>query len=295
MRDLGGWRLAVAGVLLVASTSAGRAADEARPGNPVLDKRIYDVLRDIINTGADLFNNHNEILGCYRLYQGSLMSIRPLLADHPDLQDQIERALADTEKMTSLEKRARALNTTLQEVRKKLKPAGSAVPDVPKTKPSVAKPPIPMSLWDRLGGEVAVRKVVDDLSATAAADPKVNLTRNGKYKLNDAAVTNLKQMLVELVSSVTGGPLKYTGKDMKEVHKGMGITNAEFDALAADLRKALEKNGVKAAEVQDLLKIVGTTRSAIVEEKKPDEKPGTTKPEDKKPDRGTKPADKTKD
>src|SRR5262249_9726044 len=97
------------------------------------------------------------------------------------------------------------------------------------------------SLWDRLGGEPAVRAVVKDVITAAAADPKVNFDRDGKYKVKEG-IKDLEQKLVELVSSVSGGPLKYTGKDLKEAHKGMGITDAEFNALAGHLAAVLKKH-----------------------------------------------------
>ena len=75
----------------------------------------------------------------------------------------------------------------------------------------------------------------------------------------------MKKRLVEFVSAATGGPLKYEGKSMKEVHKGMAITNAEFDALAGHLVKALKDHGAKQADIDDLVKIVGSTRKDIVE------------------------------
>src|SRR5439155_13081318 len=92
--------------------------------------------------------------------------------------------------------------------------------------------------------------------------------RGGKYKPTDAQVADLKQKLVEFVSQATGGPLKYTGKDMKEVHKGMGITNAQFDAAAADLKQALDKNGAAPADRDAVLDAVGATRKDMVAEKK---------------------------
>ena len=46
--------------------------------------------------------------------------------------------------------------------------------------------PGPKTLWDRLGGEAGVSKVVDDFVAAAATDPKVDFSRGGKYKLDDA-------------------------------------------------------------------------------------------------------------
>jgi hemoglobin len=122
-------------------------------------------------------------------------------------------------------------------------------------------------LWDRLGGEKAVKVVVHEFVAEAAKDPKVNFDRNGKYKLDAKAVEHLEKTLVELVSSVTGGPLKYTGKSMKESHKGMGITDDEFKALAGHLVAVLKKHKVPQAEIDELIKIVATTHDDIVEKK----------------------------
>ena len=38
---------------------------------------LADSLREVINTGADLFNKYGDYAGCYRLYQGGLLSIKP--------------------------------------------------------------------------------------------------------------------------------------------------------------------------------------------------------------------------
>jgi hemoglobin len=253
------------GISLAALAWAGPDKND-KAGNPAVDQQLADALKAVINEGARLYNKENDVAGCYRVYQGGLLAVKPLLAHHPDLQQTVDKALADTDQMSEYEKRARTLNSTLFALRKQLKPAGE-VARAPGTKTTGEN--TPPSLWKRLGGETAVRQVVDDFVALAAKDDKVNFTRNGKYKLDDAKVADLKQKLVELISEVTGGPLKYTGKDMKEVHKGMGITDTEFDALAADLKKAIEKNGVKPAELQDVLTLVGSTRKDIVETKKP--------------------------
>ena len=75
------------------------------------------------------------------------------------------------------------------------------------------------------------------------------------------------------------GPFSYRGKSMKEAHRGMGITNAEFDALAADLKMALERNGVGAADIEQVMRVVGATRADIVEgSPAPEKKPGNKTP-----------------
>lgn len=121
------------------------------------------------------------------------------------------------------------------------------------------------SLYERLGGKPAITAVVEDFVGRAAGNPKVNFLRNGEFAHIDVA--RLKLQLVDFVCQATDGPERYTGRNMKEAHKGMKITNAEFDALAADLAASLDKFKVPAKEKNELLAIVASTRGDIVEKK----------------------------
>jgi hemoglobin len=137
------------------------------------------------------------------------------------------------------------------------------------TKPDVvdatAAPPPGKMLWDRLGGTDIITKMVQDFVMKAAHDPKVNFTRDGKYNLDDKGIAKLEKLVLELISSVTGGPLKYTGRDMKTVHTGMKITEAEFNAMAADLVDVLKDNKVGQDEIDDLIRIIASTKKEIVD------------------------------
>jgi hemoglobin len=131
-------------------------------------------------------------------------------------------------------------------------------------------PRVARSLWDRLGGEPAVKAVVDDFVMRTASNPKVNFTRKGtdaEWDPSPANVERLKKHLVQLIGLVTGGPQKYEGRSMKAAHQGMKITDAEFDALAGDLKATLDKFNVPAKEQDELFKIIGSTRADIVEKK----------------------------
>ncbi len=128
--------------------------------------------------------------------------------------------------------------------------------------------PAPPTLYDRLGGEAAITAVIDEFVALAAADEKVNFFRVGtdkEWKPSDADVAKLKTHLINLVGQLTGGPQKYTGRDMKSSHAGMKITTAEFNALAGDLIAALDKFKVPQAEKDELIKIVASTAGDIIE------------------------------
>ena len=138
-----------------------------------------------------------------------------------------------------------------------------------------ALPSEEQSLYDRLGGEPAITAVVADFVGRAASDPAVNFTRQGKKRTFDPTPENiekLKKHLVQFVCSVAGGPQVYEGMDMKEAHEEMEITDAEFDAIAADLKASLDSFSVPEKEENELLAAVGTLRGSIVEQQEaPDE------------------------
>jgi hemoglobin len=116
------------------------------------------------------------------------------------------------------------------------------------------------SLYDRLGGKPAVEAVVDEFLARIAADERVNASFAG------ANLPKLRQRLVELVCVGTGGPCTYSGRDMKTAHAGMGVTNAQWDALAGHFVGALDKFKVPEKEKNELLAIVVPMKKDIVEE-----------------------------
>ncbi len=240
-------RVLLAVLVLVGSVGLTRAQDKPLE-RPDLDKRVVGAVFETAVLGTDIFNKGNHE-GCFRLYQGTLIGVAPLLDHRPKLQATVKARLERASKMKAADG-AFELRTALDEIQNEIAPAK----DGPKK-----------TLWDRLGGEPAVKMVVHDFVLAAAEDKKVNFLRDGKYKLDAKGVEHLEKTLVELISETTGGPLKYTGKDMKSVHKGMAITDAEFDALAGVLVATLKKYKVPQAEIDELVKIVAKTRPDIVE------------------------------
>ena len=134
-------------------------------------------------------------------------------------------------------------------------------------------------LFDRLGGEKGVRLIVDDFVARVLADPRVNWERKGvkqsrwlglrtrsmQWNPDPGRVENLKKHLAEFLALATGGPSQYTGRDMREVHRGLRISNAEFDASVGDLKSTLDKLGVPTEEQKELLSIIESARPQVVE------------------------------
>lgn len=121
----------------------------------------------------------------------------------------------------------------------------------------------PKSLHDRLGGTAAIATVVDAFVANVAGDARIN-KRFARVAGDTAAMRQFKQKLVDHVCQGAGGPCTYTGLDMKAAHQGMGITDADFDALVEDLVKALDGAGVPQKEKEELLAILGPMRADMV-------------------------------
>ena len=117
------------------------------------------------------------------------------------------------------------------------------------------------TLYQRLGGREAIKLVVDDFVTNMAADPRVNNRFKG---LQPPAVFKLQTNLADQICDATGGPCAYLGRDMKAVHTGMGITEAEWSATVEDLVKSLDKFKVPAKEQQELLAILGPMKKDIV-------------------------------
>src|SRR5437763_153264 len=81
------------------------------------------------------------------------------------------------------------------------------------------------SLYERLGGKPAITAVVEDFVGNVAGDARINA------RFANADIPRLKTMLVDQVCAASGGPCKYTGADMRSAHRGMKITEGEFNAL----------------------------------------------------------------
>jgi hemoglobin len=114
------------------------------------------------------------------------------------------------------------------------------------------------SLYDRLGGKDAITAVVDDFVNNCATDDRI------KQRFANTDAKDLKAKLVDQICEATGGPCKYTGKDMKTAHTGMKITEDEFTALVEDLVKSLDKFKVPEKEKTELLTALGGMKGDIV-------------------------------
>jgi hemoglobin len=140
-------------------------------------------------------------------------------------------------------------------------------PTVVRPAPGPTPPPPPPggTLFERLGGLATIEAVVDDFTARFTKDPVILANEKVEAFVETGDMAEFRRHLVDQICQAAGGPCVYKGRDMKESHAGLGITEAEWAAGEAHLVAALEAQQVGEREKGELLAIVASTKSDIVE------------------------------
>ena len=115
------------------------------------------------------------------------------------------------------------------------------------------------SLYERLGGINAITAVVENFRDRVAGDTRIN------QKFAQTDLGRLRKMLIDQICEAAGGPCRYTGRSMKDAHKGMKVTSGEFDALVQDLVATLNQFKVGKKEQDEVLGVLGPLKTDIVE------------------------------
>jgi hemoglobin len=120
------------------------------------------------------------------------------------------------------------------------------------------------SLYERLGGVYNIAPVVDEFLEVLYVDDILNANPKIKEARDRVPKAYLKYHVTSLVCQSAGGPEKYTGRGMKESHRHLNITEKEWQAMAADFKKVLDKFKVPEQEQKELFAIVDSTKKDIV-------------------------------
>lgn len=121
------------------------------------------------------------------------------------------------------------------------------------------------SLFDRLGGVYHIAAIVDDLVDRLMDSPALNANPAVDAAHHRLPKAGFKYLVTEMVCWATGGPQRYTGKNMRESHEHLAITEDEWQVFLSDLRSSLDRFTVPAAEQCELFAIVAGTKGDIVQ------------------------------
>ncbi|WP_373395897.1 group 1 truncated hemoglobin [Algoriphagus halophilus] len=114
------------------------------------------------------------------------------------------------------------------------------------------------TLYQRLGGEMKLKIIVDDVLDKNASNPMI------AYYFEKIDMDRLKLLVFEFFSMCIGGPHSYSGRDMRTAHTGLNITDEEWDSGTEDTIWALDKNGVDPSTRDEVIAILETMRGDIV-------------------------------
>ena len=120
------------------------------------------------------------------------------------------------------------------------------------------------SLYERLGGVYSIATVVDDFIGRIMIDPRLNANPRVDEAHHRVPPAGFKYLVTEMLCWAAGGPQKYTGRSMKDLHKDLMITAAEWEAFLDDLQQTLDKFAVPQPEQAEIKAIIDSTRADIV-------------------------------
>lgn len=118
------------------------------------------------------------------------------------------------------------------------------------------------TLYQRLGGYDAIAAVCADLITRLRADAQ--LGRFWAHRGEDG-IKREYQLLVDFLCNASGGPMYYTGRDMKLSHAGMRISAGDWEVFMSHLHATLDHFTVPEAERSDVVAFVQSTRDDMVE------------------------------
>lgn len=138
-------------------------------------------------------------------------------------------------------------------------PTAAAAPSTahPAARPGKALP----SLYERLGGQPGIVAFSDDFLGRVTNDPVIMPFFKG---LTDADLQRIRQHVIELLCSATGGGCTYSGKDMKTVHAQMEINNDIWNAFTGHLNESVARFHVPDRERNELVVIIASLKPQIV-------------------------------
>jgi len=118
------------------------------------------------------------------------------------------------------------------------------------------------SLYERLGGYDGITTFANDLLPRLQSDPQL-----GRFWKNrgDDGIAREKQLLIDYLCSCAGGPMYYTGRDMKLSHVGMKISEADWSIFLRHAGATMNALKVPKQECDDIGAFVQSLKADIVE------------------------------
>lgn len=119
------------------------------------------------------------------------------------------------------------------------------------------------SLYERLGSSAGIRRLVDEIVVLHMENPVIR-ARFRPLLESPERLEVIKGHLCSFLEEGSGGVQKYTGRSMRDAHRGMNVSEAEYMATIDDIMAALRKCDIDAQTQKDVLAIAYSLKPEIV-------------------------------
>lgn len=114
------------------------------------------------------------------------------------------------------------------------------------------------SVFEQIGGAPAVDAAVDIFYRKVLSDPVISHFFDTVDM--DRQIAKQKAFL----TMAFGGPNQYSGKDMRNAHKHMNLTEEHFQAVAGHLQGTLQELNVPQHLIDEVMKIAASTHDDVL-------------------------------
>ena len=116
------------------------------------------------------------------------------------------------------------------------------------------------SLYERIGGEAAIARLVDAFYERIIADEEL------RPFFEKSSMETLRRMQREFIAAALGGPIVYAGRSLREVHAGRGITKVHFRKFVHHLLETMKADELSEQDAYDVISRLNTYADDIMGE-----------------------------
>jgi hemoglobin len=114
------------------------------------------------------------------------------------------------------------------------------------------------TLYERLGGRDGIHAIISDVVDSHLRNPII------APRFRSSNVEKLRELAHEFFCAGAGGPEKYSGRDLREAHAGMNISEQEYLAAMDDIVTAMRKHGIEANAQNEVVAILYSLKGDVI-------------------------------
>ena len=118
------------------------------------------------------------------------------------------------------------------------------------------------TLFERVGGQPAVDATVDAFYVKVLADERVN------DFFSDVSMKRQHTKQKSFIAAALGGPKPYEGKNMRQAHANLDLTEDDFNVIAGHLQSTLQDLKVEEGLIGEIMAVVGSVKGDVLGTKK---------------------------